>query len=96
MAKTFTCLLNLVMRCFEDPVQYSRLISFTPSANKPGELCRIRMLGIEIASYLSKHNSRYSKADSLKMELQTAHSTNRAAKLLSCSMRNKVLFPQYK
>jgi len=31
-----------------DTAQYIRLISFTPAANKPGELCRIKRLGIEI------------------------------------------------
>jgi hypothetical protein len=46
---------------YEDPAQYTRLISFTPAANKPGELCPIRIWGIEIASYLSKHNSRSHK-----------------------------------
>jgi hypothetical protein len=28
-----------------------------PAANKAGELYRIRILGIEIASYFSKYNS---------------------------------------
>jgi hypothetical protein len=48
---------------YEDPAQYTRLISFTPAANKPGELCPIMKLGIEIASYLCKHNSRNRKED---------------------------------
>lgn len=42
----------------EDPAQYTRLISIIPAANKPGELCRIRLLGIEMTSYLSQHNSK--------------------------------------
>ena len=41
-----------------DPAQYTCLISFTPVANKPGELHRINMLVIEIGSYLTIHNSR--------------------------------------
>ena len=41
--------------------QYSRLISFTPAANKPGELHLVNILVIEIGSYLSKHNSRLIK-----------------------------------
>ncbi len=44
-----------------NPAQYSRLISVTPAANKPGELHRINILVIEIASYLTKHNSRLIK-----------------------------------
>jgi len=40
------------------PAQYTRLISFTPPANKPGELHWINVLVIEIGSYLTKHNSR--------------------------------------
>lgn len=43
------------------PVQYIRLISFTPSANQPGELYRISVLVIEIGSYLANHNSSYFK-----------------------------------
>ena len=31
-----------------DPAQYTRLISFMPAANKPGELHRIKILVIEI------------------------------------------------
>jgi len=41
------------------PARYTRLISFTPPAKKPGELCRLKRWGIEIASYLSNHNSRF-------------------------------------
>ena len=41
-----------------DPAQYTHLISFTPPANKPGELHRINILVIEIGSNLTKHNSR--------------------------------------
>ena len=41
-----------------DPMQYTRLIFFTPSANKPGELHWINVLVLEIGSYLTKHNSR--------------------------------------
>ena len=44
------------------PAQYTRLISFTPPANKPGELHRINILVIEISSYLTKHNSRLIKS----------------------------------
>ena len=40
-----------------DPAQYSRLIAFTPAANKPGELHRIKIWVIEIGSCLTKHNS---------------------------------------
>ena len=32
-----------------DPAQYTHLISFTPPANKPGELHRINVLVIEVA-----------------------------------------------
>ena len=42
-------------------MQYTRLISFTPPANKPGELHRINVLVIEIGSFLTKHNSSYFK-----------------------------------
>ncbi|MEO6732094.1 MAG: hypothetical protein ABIN01_12820 [Ferruginibacter sp.] len=45
----------------EDPAQYTRLISFTPAANKPGELRRINTLEIEIGSFLTNHNSRLIK-----------------------------------
>ena len=45
----------------KDPAQYIRLISFTPAANKPGELHRINILVIEIGSYLTKHNSSFFK-----------------------------------
>ncbi|MEO6733203.1 MAG: hypothetical protein ABIN01_18415 [Ferruginibacter sp.] len=38
-----------------------RLISFAPTANKPGELHRTKVLVIEIGSYLTKHNSSYFK-----------------------------------
>jgi len=31
----------------------------TPSANKPGELCRTTILIIEVDSYLTNHNSRF-------------------------------------
>lgn len=44
-----------------DPMQYSRIISFKPPANKPGELRRIMIVVIEIGSYLTKHNSRLIK-----------------------------------
>ena len=40
-----------------DPAQYTHLISFTPLANKPGEMHRIMIVFIEIGSYLTKHNS---------------------------------------
>jgi hypothetical protein len=39
------------------PAQDTRLISFTPPENNPGELHWIMKLGIEIASYLGNHNS---------------------------------------
>jgi hypothetical protein len=45
----------------EDPAQYTRLIFFTPAANKPGELRRINTLEIEIGSFLTNHNSRLIK-----------------------------------
>jgi hypothetical protein len=51
-----------------DPAQYTHLISFTPPANKPGELCRIKLLGIEIASYLCKHNSWILNYDFIKLK----------------------------
>lgn len=54
---TELCMILIAMY-YKDPAQYTRLISFTPAANKPGELCRIRILGIEIGSFLTKHNSR--------------------------------------
>jgi len=44
-----------------DPMQYTRLISFTPSANKPGELHRTNIWVIEIGSFLTKHTSCYFK-----------------------------------
>ena len=44
-----------------DPVQYTRLIFFTPPANKPGVLHRIMIVVIEIGSCLTKHNSSYFK-----------------------------------
>jgi hypothetical protein len=54
-----------------DPAQYTRLISFTPSANKPGELHRIMIVVIEIGSFLTKHNSRYPNCkDAAKKILQ--------------------------
>ncbi|MEO7048627.1 MAG: hypothetical protein ABI091_25225, partial [Ferruginibacter sp.] len=45
----------------KDPIQYTRVISFTPAANKPGELHRINILAIEIGSYLAQHNFSYFK-----------------------------------
>jgi hypothetical protein len=45
-----------------NPAQYPQLISFTPPANKPGELHRIMIVVIEIGSYLTKHNSSYFKS----------------------------------
>ncbi|MDB5277342.1 MAG: hypothetical protein JWR61_2297 [Ferruginibacter sp.] len=43
------------------PAQYTRLISISPAANKPGELHRTMRLVIEIGSYLTNHNSSYFK-----------------------------------
>ena len=48
----------MIWMYLSDPAQYTCLISFTPVANKPGELHRISMLVIEIGSYLTIHNSR--------------------------------------
>ena len=50
-----------VINIVSDPAQYTRLIFFTPAANKPGELCRLKRFEIEIGSYLTKHNSIRSK-----------------------------------
>jgi hypothetical protein len=36
------------LQIIADPAQYTHLIFFMPAANKPGELCRIMILGIEI------------------------------------------------
>jgi hypothetical protein len=38
-----------------NPVQYTHLIFLTPAANKPGELHRINIWGIEIGSCFTKH-----------------------------------------
>ncbi len=53
--------LKIEISYLKDPAQYTRLISFTPAANKPWELCRAIPLGIEIGSLLTKHNSRNHK-----------------------------------
>lgn len=41
---TEVCMILIAMY-YKDPAQYTRLISFTPSANKPGELRRIKNIG---------------------------------------------------
>lgn len=45
----------------KDPMQYTRLILFTPAANKPAELHRINILVIEIGPCLPNHNFRVIK-----------------------------------
>jgi hypothetical protein len=39
----------------DDPIQYTRCI-FSSSANKAGELHRIKIFGIDIGSFLTKYN----------------------------------------